>query len=215
MEATRAYPVPTANAPRPAWSPGCAGLRPAPFGHIRWRPLAPIPCPLPMPPDRRGRLGARASGPHRLATFDDWPGQRRPLAPIPCPLPMPPDRRGHLGARASGPHRLATFDGGHSRLSRARCQCLSTGVVTWVHGPPARTVWPHSRTDQGSGGHSRLSRARCQCLPTSVVTWVRGPTAHIMRGAETHRFVHQPTFLFLPPSPASGGEPVLAMRQQV
>ena len=35
MEATRAYPVPAANAPRPAWSPGCAGLRPAPFGHIR------------------------------------------------------------------------------------------------------------------------------------------------------------------------------------
>jgi hypothetical protein len=127
----------------------------------------------------------------------------------------PPDRRGHLGARASGPHRLATFDGGHSRLSRARCQCPPTGVVAWVRGPPARTVWPHSRTDQGSGGHSRLSRARCQCLPTSVVTWVRGPTAHIMRGAETHRFVHQPTFLFLPPSPASGGEPVLAMRQQV
>jgi hypothetical protein len=105
--------------------------------------------------------------------------------------------------------------GGHSRLSRAHCQCPPTGVVTWVRGPPARTVWSHSRTDQGSGGHSRLSRARCQCLPTSVVTWVRGPTAHIMRGAETHRFVHQPTFLFLPPSHASGGEPVLAMRQQV
>jgi hypothetical protein len=117
--------------------------------------------------------------------------------------------------------------GGHSRLSRAhsrtdqgsggqsRARCPPTGVVAWVRGPPARTVWPHSRTDQGSGGHSRLSRAHCQCLPTSVVTWVRGPTAHIMRGAETHRFVHQPTFLFLPPSPASGGEPVLAMRQQV
>jgi len=66
---------------------------------------------------------------------------------------------------------------GHSRLSRAHCQRPPTGVVTWVRGPPARTVWPHSMTGQGSGGHSRLSRAHCQRPPTSVVTWVRGPPA--------------------------------------
>ena len=67
--------------------------------------------------------------------------------------------------------------GGHSRLSRAHCQRPPTGVVTWVRGPPARTVWSHSMTGQGSGGHSRLSRAHCQRPPTGVVTWVHGPPA--------------------------------------
>ena len=84
--------------------------------------------------------------------------------------------------------------GGHSRLSRAHCQRPPTGVVTWVRGPPARTVWPHSMTGQGSGGHSRLSRAHCQrprlawspgCagLRPAPFGHIRGPT----RAAEATR----------------------------
>jgi hypothetical protein len=143
-EGTREYSVPAANASRPAWSPGCAGLRPqllVTFDDraVPRRALANIPCPLPMPLDQRGHLGARASAPQLLVTFDDRAVPRRALANIPCPLPMHLDRRGH-----------------------------------WVRGPPARSFWSHSMTGQCRGGHSRIFRARCQCLSTSVVTGCAG-----------------------------------------